>query len=95
VISSFVASDVVRNLIESRLTEGRNAVAHLVALGQMRGEIDLQLKKTAVALQFQRTVMGTILFWSLHAKPSLAKSVEDSFELFWRGIAAARGETKS
>ena len=95
VISSFVASDVVRGLLENRLMEGRNTVAQLVEQGQKRGEIDAQLNKSTVALQFQRTLMGTILFWSLHSKPSLAKSVEDSFQLFWRGIAAARQESKS
>src|ERR1035437_724450 len=89
VISSFLASDVVRSLIEDRMCEGRRIIAELVKEGQKRGEIDRRLKKEAVAVQFQQAVMGTILLWSLHAEPPLATWIENSFQHFWRAIAIA------
>jgi hypothetical protein len=36
--------------------------------------------------------MGTVLLWSLHEKPSLAKWMENSFEHAWRAIAASGKE---
>ena len=92
VISSFLASDGVRLLIEQFMLEGCEMIAEVVAMGQKRGEIDPLLEKKKVALQLQRTLMGTILFWSLHGEPALATCVEDSFQHFWRAIVASGRE---
>lgn len=86
-ISSFVASDVVRELIERQISKGRVMIAGVIAEGQKRGEIDPKLKSHEVALQLQQTVMGTVLLWSLHGEPELAVWIENSFQQFWRGIA--------
>ena len=88
VISSFLASDVVRELIERQISEGRAMIAGVIAEGQKRGEIDPKLKSQEVALQLQQTLMGTVLLWSLHGAPELAVWIENSFQHFWRGIAA-------
>ena len=88
VVSSFLASEVVRGLLEKHISAGRGIIAQLVEEGQKRGEIDPRLRKKTIALQFQQAVMGTILLWSLHGKPALATSIEDSFQHFWRAIAA-------
>ncbi len=88
VISSFLASDVVRDLIERQISEGRVMIAGVIAEGQKRGEIDPKLKSQEVALQLQQTLMGTVLLWSLHGEPELAVWIENSFQQFWRGIAA-------
>jgi hypothetical protein len=45
------------------------------------------LKKEKVATQLMQSVMGTILFWSLHGEPALETWIEDSFQHFWRSIA--------
>jgi len=101
VVSSFLASEVVRETIERQLAEGRRMIAHLVAQGQKTGshgeaaEIDPRLKKKSVAIQFQQAVMGTILLWSLHGEPPLAHWIEESFQHFWRAVAANRQEQKS
>jgi AcrR family transcriptional regulator len=100
VVSSFLASDVVRGIIETQLAEGRRMIAQLVAQGQRSGkngeaaEIDPRLKKKSVAIQFQQAVMGTILLWSLYGEPPLAHWIEESFQHFWRAIAANRQEQK-
>jgi AcrR family transcriptional regulator len=85
-ISSFLASEGVRNIIERNMREGRKMIAEVVAAGQERGEIDPGLKKEVVAIQLQQTCMGTVLLWSLHGEPALGAWIEDSFQHFWRAI---------
>lgn len=86
-ISCFLASEGVRNIIERNMQEGRKMIAKVVAAGQKRGEIDPRLKKGRVAIQVLQAFMGTVLFWSLHAAPPLASWIEDSFQHFWRAVA--------
>jgi AcrR family transcriptional regulator len=91
-ISSFLASAGVRQLIERNMQKGRKMIAEIVAAGQQRGEIDPHLKKEKVALQVLQTFMGAVLFWSLHEKPPLSVWIEDSFQHFWRAIAVSGKE---
>jgi len=91
-ISSFLASAGVRQLIERNMQKGRKMIAEIVAAGQQRGEIDPHLKKEKVAIQVLQTFMGTVLFWSLHEKPPLSVWIEDSFQHFWRAIAVSGKE---
>lgn len=93
IISAFLASTVVRELLQTQMDRGRKMAAQLVALGQERGEIAKGLRRATVALQFQQAVMGTILLWSLHGTPSLTRRMDDSFEYFWRSIAAPGQES--
>jgi len=86
-ISSFLASEGVRNLIAHNMLKGRKMIAGIVAAGQKRGEIDCHLKKEKVAIQVLQAFMGTVLFWSLHEQPSLNVWMEGSFQHFWRSIA--------
>jgi len=94
-ISSFLASEGVRDLIARNMQEGRRMIAAVVADGQKRGEIDPRLKKEKVAIQVLQTFMGTVLFWSLHEQPALSGWMEDSFQHFWRSIAISGKEQKS
>ncbi len=87
-ISSFLASDSVRNILKRHMHEGRKTIAGIIAMGQKRGQIDRRLRKDKVALQFLQMVLGTVLLWSLHEKPALAPWMENSFEHFWRSVAA-------
>jgi AcrR family transcriptional regulator len=91
-ISSFLASERVRGLIERNFSEGRKMIAQVVAAGQKRGEIDPRLKKEKVALQFQQAFMGTLLLWSLRGQPALATWIEESFQHLWRAIAVSNKE---
>jgi len=88
-ISSFLANEGVRTVIKRHMAEGRGRVAEVVAAGQERGEIDTHLQKEAVAIQLLQTVMGTVLLWSLEGEPPLQACIEESFQHFWRGIAAS------
>ena len=91
-ISSFLASERVRGLIERNFSEGRKMIAQVVVAGQKRGEIDPRLKKEKVALQFQQAFMGTLLLWSLRGQPALATWIEESFQHLWRAIAVSNKE---
>jgi AcrR family transcriptional regulator len=93
-ITSFLASERVRHLIDHNMSEGRKMVAQVVAEGQKRGEIDPRLKKEKVALQLQQAFMGTLLLWSLHGGPALETRAEESFQHFWRAIAVSGEEQK-
>ena len=91
-ISSFLASKGVRQLIASNMQKGRKMGAEIVAAGQERGEINPQLKNDKVAMQMMHTIMGTVLFWSLHEEPALKVWMEDSFQHFWKAIAVSGEE---
>ena len=91
-ISSFMASEAVRNLVEAKMREGRAIAAEIIVAGQARGEIDPRLKKDKVAMQFMQMFLGTLLLWSLHGEPALTAWIEDSFQHFWRAIAVSGKE---
>ena len=93
-ISSFLASKRVRDLVDRKLREGRKMVAQVVAAGQKRGEIDSRLKKEKVALHLQQAFMGTLLLWSLQGQPALEAWIEGSFQHFWRAITTPGQEPK-
>ena len=93
-ISSFVSSRGVRELMARNMQQGRRMIAEIVSAGQKRGEIDRRLKKEKVAIQVLQTFMGTVLFWSLHERPALNVWMEDSFQHFWRSIAVTGKEQK-
>lgn len=94
-ISSFLASQGVRDLIARNMQEGRRMIAEVVSTGQKRGEIDPRLKREKVAIQVLQTFMGTVLFWSLHEQPALSVWMEDSFQHFWRSVAISGEERRS
>jgi len=85
-LSSFLASREVRGILKRNMQQGRKAIGEIVAAGQKNGEIDPQLRKDQIAFGFLQTVLGTILYWSLHEKPRLKTWMEGSFQRFWRSI---------
>lgn len=94
-VGSFLANDVVRELMERQMLDGRTMMSALVAQGQRRGEVDSSLKPDEVAFQLQQAILGTILLWSLHGEPELKLWIENSFRHFWRAVAAPRKEKKA
>jgi AcrR family transcriptional regulator len=96
VLASFLASEGVRRSMARKLaSEGRKMLAHIVGAGQKRGEIDSRLKKEKVAFHIQQAFMGTLLLWSLEGQPALEVWAEESFQHFWKAVAAAgRGQNR-
>ena len=88
-ISSFLASERIRKQMDNNLWEGRRMAARVIQLGQQRGEINSTLKAEKAALQLQQSFMGTLLLWSLRGEPKLQSVLEETFEHFWRAVAAS------
>jgi AcrR family transcriptional regulator len=88
-LSSFLASQQIRQQTGRSMSEGRRMVGEIVSIGQKRGEIEAKLKKEQVALLIQQCFLGTLLLWSLHGEPSLQTSVDTTFQYFWRAIAVS------
>lgn len=88
-LSSFLASERIRGLMERNMSDGRRMVAEIVELGQKRGEIARKLKKEQVALHLQQAFLGTLLLWSLRGESKLQTLAEQSFQHFWRAVAAS------
>ena len=86
-ISSFLGSESVREILKRTMLEGRKRVGEVIAMGQERGEIDRKLKQGKIAMEFFQAVMGTVLMWSLHENPALDGWIDDNFQQFWRSIA--------
>ena len=91
-ISAFLGSASVREILKRNMLEGRKTVGEMILLGQQRGEIRSGLKPAKVSMQFLQSVMGTVLIWSLHETPSLSSLIDDSFEHFWRSISVSNRE---
>jgi AcrR family transcriptional regulator len=87
-ISSFLASPEVREILKRNMHEGRKAIGGLVAEGQRRGEINASLRKAKIATQLLQACLGSVLLWSLHEQPGLGVWIEDSYQHFWRAIAS-------
>jgi len=87
VISSFLASELIRQRMDQNMCEGRRMAARIIELGQVRGEIHPKLKPEQVAFQLQQAFLGTLLLWSLRGEPKLQTAIEASFQHFWRAIA--------
>ncbi len=91
-ISSFLGSPSVREILKRTMHEGRKTVGELISAGQDRGEVKPNLKKDKVAMQFLQSIMGTVLIWTLHESPALNTWIDDSFQHFWRSISVSGGE---
>ena len=88
-ISSFLASERIRQHMDRNLSDGRRMAARIIKLGQERGEIDPGVRSEAAALQLQQSFMGTLLLWSLRGERKLQNAIEDTFQHFWRAVAAS------
>jgi AcrR family transcriptional regulator len=62
-ISSFLGSVSVREILKRTMRDGRKTVGALILAGQERGEINPKLKKDKAAMQFLHSILGTVLIW--------------------------------
>jgi AcrR family transcriptional regulator len=60
--------------------------SEMIALGQERGEIRVDLPPLEIAQVFRQTIFGTLLIWSLYADNSLLSRMESAFEVIWQGL---------
>jgi AcrR family transcriptional regulator len=60
--------------------------SEMIALGQERGEVRVDLPPLEIAQVFRQTIFGTLLIWSLYADNSLLSRMESAFEVIWQGL---------
>jgi len=91
-ISSFLASEQVRRLVDEQMARGRQSISRIFEIGQQSGEINPRLNREHLALLLQQSVMGTILVWSLRGEPRLKTAMENTFQQYWRAICVPGAE---
>jgi AcrR family transcriptional regulator len=82
-ITAFTSSDDVRHLTRERMAHGRGILAEIIAAGQIKGEIRRDRDAAALAMAFQRSVLGTLLLWAIQDKDDLNAWLDETFKDFW------------
>lgn len=82
-LTAFVSQHDVRELMSHTLAEGRERIARVCAIGQERGEIRRDKKAAALAMTFQRSVLGTLLIWAMQSEGDLHVWLGKTLEDFW------------
>jgi AcrR family transcriptional regulator len=88
--AAFTSNDDVRDLTRETMAYGRGLLAEIIAAGQKRREIRKDREATALAMAFQRSVLGTLLLWAMQPKGDLDAWLDETFKDFW---AAAETRT--
>ena len=82
-LTTFVSQEEVRTVMADTLSQGREGLARICAIGQERGEIRRDRKAAVLAMTFQRNVLGTLLIWAMQSKGELHAWLEKALEDFW------------
>jgi len=88
-MTAFISTDQVRDVVRDTMGRGREKVAAIITLGQKRGEIRTNRAPLALAMAFQRNVLGTLLLWAMHPRQDLHAWLEETFIDFWAAAEAA------
>jgi len=91
-ISSFLASEAVRKIIERNMQEGRRMIARGCGRRPEGGEIDPRLKKEKVAIQVLQAFMEPSCWRSIG--PALDIWIEDSFQTLLERDSRLRSRAK-
>src|SRR5260370_1971838 len=81
--TAFISNDQVRGLTRDTMTFGRARIAEIIATGQRRGEIRRDREADALALAFQRSVLGTLLLWAMQPNGDLHAWLDATFRDYW------------
>jgi AcrR family transcriptional regulator len=90
IVSTFLASEPVREQTANSMAEGRRLLGRIIELGQHRGEILSRAKPALLARVFQQAALGTMLLWSVRADANLQTWMEETFQHFWRGLSSGK-----
>ena len=89
-LAAIHSADSVRELMSANLARGRELLSELMAIGQRRGEVRRDIAATDLARLFQQTQFGMLMLWTVHPPAPLEVWIEQTFGLFWSGIATPR-----
>lgn len=87
-MTAFHSADSVRELMSANLARGRELLGELMGIGQQRGEVRRDIAAADLARLFQQTQFGMLMLWTVHPPAPLEPWIEQTFGLFWSGIAA-------
>jgi AcrR family transcriptional regulator len=92
--AAFTSHDEVRHLMRGTLAYGRGLLAEIISAGQKRREIRKDRDAAALAMAFQRNVLGTLLLWAMQPKGDLDAWLDETFKDFW-AAAETRAPSKA
>jgi AcrR family transcriptional regulator len=90
-VGTALSTDALAMQFQDLLAQARANVALLMREGQRRGEIRTDIEAAELARLLQQSMIGTQLVWSLRPASSLDAAVDQTLDVFWRGIEAAAG----
>jgi len=93
--AAFTSNDEVRQLIRENMAFGRSILAEVMADGQKRGEVRKDREAAALAMAFQRSVLGTLLLWAIQTKGDLEEWLDQTFADFWAAAETRESESAS
>jgi AcrR family transcriptional regulator len=73
---------------------GRENVAKIFARGQLLSEVRSDVPPLELARVFQKLIFGTQVIWSIDPALPIEQHIEQSFNIFWSGVAAASSKAK-
>jgi AcrR family transcriptional regulator len=92
ILAAHSSSESFLKVMRRNLSRGRRLLAQVVAEGQRRGEIRLDIKPAELARLFQQTFFGVLVLWALHPSFQLQTWLDTTLDLFWSGIAPRPGQ---
>lgn len=86
-LSSIFLNETAREVMAQGMARARQALTKVIAPGQERGDIRTDRKADAIALAFQRAMLGTVVVWAVRAEGRLSSRLDVSFGDFWAAVA--------
>jgi AcrR family transcriptional regulator len=86
ILVAVFSNESVRGIMAGGLQEGLKSLEELIALWQQRGEIRDDVTAAEVALGFQRSLLGTVVLWSLAPSKPLADCLREMSRIVWSAI---------
>lgn len=94
-LATVFTNEDIRKLLVSTLARGRHHLEKILALGQERGEVRRDLPVSAMARNFQQSVIGTLMLWSLDPPSNLSRRIDSTFEIYWSAIKAGSNRAEN
>jgi AcrR family transcriptional regulator len=86
ILAAFFSNASARQQMVHDFLQDREVLAELMAARQERGELREDLSPLELALQFQRVLFGTTVFWSVDQSQPLPDCLKQMSHLLWSGI---------
>ena len=85
-IVSICSNEDMRQLLIGGFESGREQLSRLFSMRQQRKEIREDFPPMALAFQFQRSLSGTLLIWSLFPERPLKEHLQEMVGILWAAM---------